>query len=317
MGSGPLERRLAAALAAWAVLGVGAGAAQTRTDSTVAVSTPTPTESQPTPESLALAQDTTLRLTLPVMVNGQGPFGFLVDTGSDRTVISRELAATLALPDGPSVRMQQSMGVDQVKTVVIDHLAIGSRMIDHIEAPALSAANLGAAGMLGVDSLRDLHVVMDFGAMRLSSSPSRAEPLDAQTIVVRGRSRYGELILSNSTIHGVKVLVVLDSGSEVSIGNPALLKLLTGHALGNDKRMTTEIVGVTGRKMTVEMDLIGEAYVGGVIIRNMPLAFAQLHIFDHFGLTRQPTLLLGMDVLSLCKRVSVDLRRREATFTVN
>ena len=45
--------------------------------------------------------------------------------------------------------------------------------------------------------------------------------------------------------------------------------------------------------------------------------FAQLHTFDRFGLTHQPALLLGMDVLSLCQKVTVDLRRREATFTLN
>jgi hypothetical protein len=69
--------------------------------------------------------------------------------------------------------------------------------------------------------------------------------------------------------------------------------------------------------MTLELDDVAEAEVGGVTIRNMPLAFAQLHTFDRFGLTRQPALLLGMDVLSLCQKVTVDLRRREATFTLN
>ena len=69
--------------------------------------------------------------------------------------------------------------------------------------------------------------------------------------------------------------------------------------------------------MTVELDQIAEAQVGGILIRNMPLAFAQLPLFDHIGLTHDPALLLGMDVLSLCQRVSVDPRRREATFTLN
>ncbi len=271
----------------------------------------------PPTETLPLAQDPTLRLTLPVMVNGQGPFAFLVDTGSDRTVISRELAAKLALPPGPRVVIHESAGADNVRTVLIDHLTVGSRTLDHIEAPSLGEGDLGAAGMLGVDALRDLHVVMDFKAMKLSSSPSRAEPLDDHTFVVRGRSRFGQLILTNSRIRGVPVLVVLDSGSQLSVGNPALLKLLTGRETSATGRQTTTIVTVTGRRLTVELDDIAEAQVGGITIRNMPLAFSQLHIFDRFGLSRQPALLLGMDVLSLCRKVTVDLRRREATFTLN
>ena len=277
----------------------------------------TPAGSDPSDESLKMTQDRSSRLTLAVMVNGKGPYAFLVDTGSDRTSISRELAAILVLPPGPKVIIHGSGGADPAQTVVIDELAIGNRTIKHVEAPALAAKNLGADGMLGVDALRDLHLVMDFRALRLSSSVSRPEPIDEHTIVVRGKSRYGQLILANSKVHGVPVLVVLDSGSDLSIGNPALLKLLTGRQPASAPQRTTHIVTATGRHMTLELDEIAEATVGGVTIRNMPLAFAQLHTFDRFGLTHQPALLLGMDVLSLCQKVTVDLRRREATFTLN
>lgn len=279
--------------------------------------TPAAPASEPVPESLKLAQDPTSRLTLSVRINGQGPFDFLVDTGSDRTVISRELATALALPPGPRVLIHESVGSDPATTVLIDRLTVGNRVITHIEAPALAAKDLGAAGMLGVDALRNLHVVMDFKAMRMSSSPSRAEPVDANTVVVRGRNRLGQLILVHSSIRGVPVLVVVDSGSQLSVGNPALLKLLTKHSVSADPSATTKLISVTGRAMTVELDPIAEANVGGVTIRNMSLGFAPLPIFDRFGLADTPAILLGMDVLSLCRRVSVDLRRREATFTLN
>ena len=278
---------------------------------------PSPTPGAAAPETLPLAQDPTQRLTLPVMVNGKGPYDFLVDTGSDRSVISRELAATLALPPGRRVMIHESAGSDRVSTVVIDHLTVGARTIDHVEAPSLAAENLGAAGMLGVDALRDLHLVMDFKAMTLTSSPSRAEPLDDHTIVVRGKSRFGQLILANSKIRGKPVLVVLDSGSQVSVGNPALLRLLTGHDVSAKPEQTTVLITVTGRRAEVELDVIAEAQIGGVLVRNMPLAFAPLPIFDRFRLTNQPALLLGMDVLGLCRKVTVDLRRHEATFTID
>jgi predicted aspartyl protease len=281
----------------------------------LAPATAAPTEE--TPESLQLVQDPSLRLTLSVKINGQGPFDFLVDTGSDRTVISRELAESLALPPGPKVLIHESTGSDEAKTVVIDHLAIGNRVINHIEAPALAAKDLGGAGMLGVDALRDLHVVMDFKAMRMSSSPSRAEAVDRNTIVVRGKNRLGQLILVHSKIRGVPILVVVDSGAQLSIGNPALLKLLNRRSVSRTPSSSTRIVSVTGRSLTVELDPITEADVGGVVIRNMSLGFAPLPVFDRFGLADTPALLLGMDVLSQCRRVSVDLRRREATFTLN
>ncbi len=282
------------------------------------VETSAPVETTPPPtETLKLVQDPSTRLTLLVKVNGKGPFPFLVDTGSDRTVISRELASTLNLAAGPVVRMHQTSGVDTVKTVVIDRLTIGRREIRNIEAPALGARDLGAAGMLGVDALRDLHVVMDFETMRLSSSPSRAEPFDPNTIVVHGRSRFGQLILVNAAIGGVPIFVVLDSGSQLSVGNPALRKLLTGRDTTPDTHTTVDLITVTGRKLTVDLQTIAEANVGGIAIHHMPLAFAALQIFDRFDLSQKPAMLLGMDVLSRCRRVSVDLHRREATFTLN
>jgi predicted aspartyl protease len=213
--------------------------------------------------------------------------------------------------------MNEITGVDDARTVVIDHLAIGDRTIDHIEAPVLAAKDMGAAGILGVDALHNLHVVMDFKAMKMTSAPSQPEPFDGHTIVVHGRSRFGQLVLVDSQVHGVRVFVILDSGSQVSVGNPVLLKLLTGHDTSLGARTTTEIISVTGRRMTVELDDIPDANVGGIAIHNMPIAFASLPIFNHFGLTQQPALLLGMDVLSRCERVSVDLRRREATFKLN
>jgi predicted aspartyl protease len=276
----------------------------------------TPPATAEAPDTLKLSQDPSLRLTLAVMVNGRGPFEFLVDTGAGRTVISRELASSLGLPPGARVRLRELAGREEAGTVLIDRLAIGNRLVRRIEAPALPAANIGAAGMLGVDALRDLHVVMDFKAMQMSSSPSRAEALDPRTIVVRGKNRLGQLILTHSKVRGVPILVVVDSGSEVSIGNPALLRLLTKRSLSPDPPATTQVIDVTGRKLTIEQDQIAEADVGGVVIHNMPLGFADLPIFGYLGLADTPALFLGMDVLSQCERVSVDIRRREATFTL-
>jgi len=280
-----------------------------------APSTPSTTTAE-APETLKLTQDPSLRLTLAVMVNGRGPFEFLVDTGSNRTVISRELAASLTLPPRAKVRISEDSGADDASTVLIDTLAIGNRVVRRIEAPALAAENIGAAGMLGVDALRDLHVVMDFKAMNMSSSPSRAEAFDPRTIVVRGKNRLGQLILTHSKVRGVPILVVVDSGSAVSIGNPALLKLLTRRSLSVHPPETTQIVDVTGHRLTIEQDKIADADVGGVVIHNMSLAFAPLPIFDYLGLADTPALFLGMDILSQCERVSVDIRRREATFTL-
>ena len=46
----------------------------------------------PASTTVAVGEDLSRRMTVPVTVNGQGPFHFVIDTGADRTVISKELA---------------------------------------------------------------------------------------------------------------------------------------------------------------------------------------------------------------------------------
>jgi Cu/Ag efflux protein CusF len=80
---------------------------------------------------------------------------------------------------------------------------------------------------------------------------------------------------------------------------------------------TVEIVDVTGRNLTIEHDQIAEADVGGVVIHNMLLAFADLPIFDNLGLGDAMAQSLGKDIPSPCERVSIGIGRREGTFTMH
>jgi len=266
--------------------------------------------------SLAMSHDAASRLTVAVMIDGKGPFDFVIDTGSDRTVISRELASQLALPKGPDVLLHGSAGVEQTETAVIDRLSIGNRVVQAIDAPVLAAANLGAAGMLGIDSLRDEHVVMDFKNKTLSATPSSPEDFAPYTVIVRGRSRFGQLILVDAQVQGRKVYVIVDSGAQNTIGNPALQRLLAGKAAPAGEKTLAEEISVTGLRSSAELQNVAEMHIGALTIRNMRLAFADLHTFDRYGLSNKPAMLLGMDVLSLCDRVTVDFDRREASFTL-
>jgi predicted aspartyl protease len=215
-------------------------------------------------------------MTIPVMINGHGPYPFVIDTGADRTVISRELADQLKLPGGPDVQLHNSGGVDKVGTASIARLDVGKRTLAGINAPLLAENDLEARGMLGVDSLSDQHVVMDFQARRMTSSPSRREPYDPDTIVVKGKSRFGQLILVDATVRGVPVYVIVDSGAQATVGNMVLRRLLTRAV---DHSQPTEVISVTGRKTPAELQDVNEAHIGGLTIHNMPLTFAELHTF--------------------------------------
>src|SRR3546814_3904236 len=86
------------------------------------------------PTIIATGWDMSRRITLPIHIDGKGPFNFVVDTGSERTVISRELASKLALaPDDP-VRINSIAGITQVNTVTIPRLSYGRGMMPSVRS---------------------------------------------------------------------------------------------------------------------------------------------------------------------------------------
>lgn len=268
-------------------------------------------------DNLAFEEDDTERMTVPVTIGSRGPYRFLVDTGAERTVISQELARQLGLRPGAHARLHSMSEVSEVGTVVIPRLNVSARAFKDINAPALSRRNLGAEGMLGVDSLKSQRVLFDFHRQTMSISPSHLSRrrADDDAIVVTARSRFGRLILADARAEGQKLWVVIDTGSQVTIGNQALRDRLERKGrLGPTTPI--DLISVTGGAIVADYTQIGGVTIGGVKVRNMPVAFADVHPFRKLRLTSQPALLLGMDVLRMFDQVSIDFASREVRFVM-
>lgn len=262
-------------------------------------------------ERLDLERDRTERLTVPVSVAGRGPYSFIVDTGSERTVIARELARELQLAPGRSATMHSMTEVSEVGTVVIPELEVGRRTVNEIHAPALSRRHLGAEGMLGVDTLQSQRVEFDFVTNQMRVTPSRRAEArwPSDSIVVSARSRYGHLMLVDASFEGERVYVIIDTGSQVSVANDALRRRLQRRGrLGVLRPLT--LISVTGGRVEAQYGVASRIRIGDAVVRNLPVAFAEVHPFRQLQLTEHPALLLGMDALQLFDRVSVDFARR-------
>ncbi len=256
------------------------------------------------------------RMTVPVEIGhaaGQigGPWNFIIDTGAQRTVISRELANVLKLPRGRDVMLTAMTGRSLVTTAVIPSLRVGTFGGEGIEAPALAARHLGAPGLLGIDTLQGRKVSIDFERQTMAVSPSerrsRSRPARAPNeIVIQAKSYLGQLVVGDATYRGTPIRVVLDTGTAVSIGNAALKRLVAQHT---PKQL--EITSVTGQAMQVGYTQLDRVGFGGLTISNLPVAFAAAAPFQRFKLEKRPALLLGMDALGLFRRVDIDFANRE------
>lgn len=261
---------------------------------------------------LGLAEDRADRMTVAVTIAGEGPFQFVIDTGAERTVIARELASSLNLASAGSATVHSMTEVSDLPTVLIPRLEVGGKKVGQIRAPALGQRDMGAQGMLGVDSLKSKRVSFDFDRGEMSVEPSRRpeERWDSTTIVVRGRSRFGRLVLVDASVDGEKVWVIIDTGSEVTVGNSALRRKLQRRGR-LEKGFPLELISVTGGRMMAEYTMAKKMRLGGMDIRNMPIAFADVHPFRKLDLMDRPAILLGMDALRLFEKVSVDFANKK------
>lgn len=268
-------------------------------------------------DEVAISSDGADRMTVPVSVGGTGPYQFLVDTGSERTVISKELARRLGLSSGRAAVLHSVMGANNIDTVHIPHLQVSSNTISVIDAPALGASNIGADGMLGIDSLRSQRVMFDFKAQTMSITPSNQplERMEGDTIVVRARSRGGRLIFTQAKIDGKRVAVIVDTGSQVTIANLALQKLLSKKGHAPISEMVT-IESVTGEQMSANVTRVAQLELGGVSLTDLSVAFADAHIFRQLDLDDRPALLLGMNAMKAFDRISIDFAAKKVRFVL-
>jgi predicted aspartyl protease len=267
------------------------------------------------PDTIQLEQEYQQRLTVPIRIDGKGPYPFVVDTGAERTVISNELARHLELEPGRPVLLHSMSGAVNVSTALIPQLQVSRRRVSDIRAPMLLERNIRASGILGIDALQSQRVDFDFGNQRMKVTPSRGTPARYfdDAIVVTARSRYGRLIMTDAELNGEKVTVVLDTGSSVSVGNEALRQRLAQKGkLGTTTRI--ELISVTGGTVFADQTILKKMRLGEIRLQEMPIAFAQVHPFDQLKLNDRPAMLLGMDVLSLFSRISVDFATRKVHF---
>jgi predicted aspartyl protease len=257
------------------------------------------------------------RMTVPVRLSGKGPYRFLVDTGADRTAVSTALVTELGLSSGPTATLHSITGVSQVRTANVPTLELTHNRVRSVQAPVLERAHMGADGILGVDSLRSQRVVFDFRTRLISIVPSKRRMTRDEdgTIVVTGKLRRGHLIVTSAKANGVPLTVVLDTGSEMTLGNAALRARLEARRKLNNPEII-EMTSVTGQKLVGEAFYLKRVDLGEVTLRNLVIMFSDAPIFRSLNLEERPAVLLGMNAMRAFEQFSIDFARKQLRMVV-
>lgn len=301
-------------VSALALLAVGPAIAQQNT----AVETTAASETELVPGFVQeFDVDRSDRMTVPVSINGSITYPFVVDTGAERTVIANDLAKTLKLEQGPQLKLATITGTAFADSYMIENLTMNTINVELIEAPGLERSNLGAYGLLGIDSLEDHKVLLDFKNATMDVLPSKRKSalgkLERGMIVVTAKRKAGRMILSDAEVGGVKVDIILDTGAQTSMANYALRDRLRKRDMRFDY-VPVRMRSVTGEVLEGDFTQVRDISIGGVTISDLPVTFADNYAFTALKLQRKPAILLGMDALKLFDRVMVDFSNRRVGF---
>lgn len=305
------------------ILTAGLGLSLMAQDALAELQTPAPAPTLVPPAENVLILDASLdpddRLTVDVMLNGLGPFQFIVDSGADRSVLSQTLADRLGLAGGPNVLVHGVGGSQITRTARVGQLMVGDARLSDVNLPVLPSERVGADGLLGVDILEGRNVIMDFRKRKLEIRRSRAAfdlvRLPREVSVVAD-DRFGRLTVADCRVAGARALAFIDSGGGVSIGNMALSRAIATRRRRSDDVRPAQLLTAAGEITLGEFRIAPSLTLGDLRMTNLPMAFADLHIFNIWGMNDRPAILLGVDVLQLFARVELDFGAGRVLFRI-
>ena len=277
----------------------------------------TPGSTAPT-EDLLFASPTRLdhigRILAPVMVNGQGPFRFIVDTGASRSTVSPRLAQTLGLTPAAELPLKVNgiTGTADVPSVAIHLIQAGDLVIEDTRLPVVWAPLMaGADGILGVAGLKGERIFVDFKHNRVVISRTRNGGTPQGFDRVPARLLPGGLLAVSARVGGVRVEAVIDTGSERTIANHALRDALAWRRRKGEVARVTDVYGATTEVASGQVDKAPTIDFGGVKISNVTVVYGDFHIFRVWGMESRPALIIGMDVLGTVNALAIDFQRSE------
>lgn len=253
------------------------------------------------------------RPTAEVKLNGQGPFKFVVDTGSNTSVLSPRVAKTLELAELPMRTVHGVTGASETRFARIRRIETGRSVSNDlsvaiIDAPALDKLD----GILGMDMFANRRVRFNFNRKTVEVEPATARRPRRLPISVGVKLRQGLLIEAEGRVGGLRSKCILDTGGDTTIINMPMLSALNARAKRRARSEEAPIIlGVTNQQLNGVWANLPDIDLIGLIIQRLTVVAADAPVFKLWGLENTPAMLVGMDILSQVETLVVDYRRRE------
>lgn len=265
---------------------------------------------RPDPADMLFASPTSMdrvgRIVVPVLINGKGPFRFLVDTGADGSLVSAALVSELGLVPNQirNERVEGTTGTEQLPCVTVDSLSIGSIVKHNVRLPvSRSPVMTGLDGILGMAGFGAVRVVVDFRHNRVAVNRS-SRGLPTSFLDIHAQRSAGGLLIIPARVGDIPVEAVIDTGATETLGNAALRKALLREAAAN--AAGARIYGVTRQVSNGGVAVSPAIYLGPAAVLGLRVVYSDIPIFKTWHLDSQPALIIGMNALGVVNVLVLD-----------
>ena len=251
------------------------------------------------------------RIWAPVLIDGKGPYRLVLDTGANHSAVTgrtAQLIGTLPSEDGSTV-VTGFTGSAVVPTIHVGRLEVGDLLLGPADLPVLADVFGGAQGVLGIEGLGDMRIYADFGRDQLIISRSHGERARRDFTVVPLTLIRGGLLVADVRVGWVRAKAIIDTGAQGTVGNLMLRDALMRHPPRNAKH--EDIIGVTLDVQGGDNIQAPDIDFGHLTVHGVRVTFGDMYLFQHWKLTDQPTLTLGMDLLGSFDVLIIDYNRHE------
>lgn len=267
----------------------------------------------PEPRYVAPTQrDRIGRVWVPVMINGQGPFRLVLDSGAMRSAVNMNVVQSLRLRTdvSPPVMLLGVTGKAVAPTIVVDNISVGDLSVGPSVLPIIADAFGGAEGLLGMLGMENKRIYIDFRNDFINISLSRNRRAAAGFETIPFRKDPLNLLVVNARAGGLPVRAIIDTGAQASLGNEAL-RFALQRQINRKQQSKDEITGATGDMQTGIGVQITPIEIGEISIRDAHVTFGDMHIFERWDIGEEPALVIGMDILGLLDTLVIDYHRQE------
>ena len=226
------------------------------------------------------------RIWAPVLINDQGPFRLVLDTGASNSAVNADVAAALGLPlnDDHPVLLNGVTGARQVATIPIDSLVVGDLELRSKRLPIVVDALGGAQGVLGTEGLQDKRIYIDFRHDKITIFRSHSERAPPGFTTIPIKLVGGLLLVANIRVGGVRAKAIIDTGGQATIANLPMREALIGRLRPEDIK-ADEITGATLDVQRGDRLVMPPIRIGDLTIRGENITVGDMYIFQHWHMT--------------------------------